>query len=82
MTTSLSSMKGEHVISLKEDFERVCNDKIQLQIKVAECEERITKSYEKIEGLVEVNNDLRTKIKIFEGQHTAGDDFELPDVSF
>ena len=63
MRSSMTAMKGEHVTSLKQDFERVCNDKVELQVKVSELSEKVLKLQEKIGELKKENEDLETKAK-------------------
>ena len=63
MRSSMTSVKGEHVKSLKDDFERVCADKIELQVNLSEMKERVTKQQEKIDELITKNSELEEKLK-------------------
>eukprot|EP00794_Sanderia_malayensis_P011907 gene11907-13141_t len=79
---SLSNMsavgKGEHVHSLKDDFERVCKDKIQLQVKLSEIEEKCAKQGIQVDELMAKNSQLSNKIKEYNDKYMmSGND---PDV--
>ena len=78
LKTSLGSVKGEHVQSLKEDFERVCNEKVQLQVTISELKEQTSANERRIDELILRNQNLgdeltRTKNRVQEleiGQKT------------
>ncbi len=80
MRTSMSSVKGEHVKSLKDDFERVCNDKVQLQMKLSEIEQKSLKQGEQIEELMARNKELVKKMKNNEDDLLFEDGINLSDV--
>eukprot|EP00112_Aurelia_sp_Birch-Aquarium-sp1_P002421 Seg1268.8 transcript_id=Seg1268.8/GoldUCD/mRNA.D3Y31 product="hypothetical protein" protein_id=Seg1268.8/GoldUCD/D3Y31 len=63
MRSSMTSVKGEHVKSLKDDFERVCADKVELQVDLSEMKEKVTKQQEKIDELITKNSELEDKLK-------------------
>ena len=58
----MTTLKNEHVESLKEDFEQVCSDKVSLQVQIDELSEEVSKQQRKIDELSKQNDELGKKL--------------------
>ena len=58
----MTSLKNEHVESLREDFEQVCSDKVALQVQIDELSEEVSKQQRKIDELSKQNDELGKKL--------------------
>ena len=63
MRSAMSTLKDEQVRSLKDDFERICSDKVQLQVQLAEMTEKVSQQQKRIEELIKLNSELEKKAK-------------------
>ena len=63
MRSAMSTLKDEQVRSLKDDFERICSDKVQLQVQLSEMTEKVSQQQKRIEELIKLNSELEKKAK-------------------
>ena len=63
MRSAMSVMKDEHVKSLKKDFEKVCKDKVELQVQLSEMKDKVSENEKKIDELVRISDELERKTK-------------------
>ena len=61
MRSAMSALKDEQVKSLKGDFEKICNDKVQLQLKLSEMTDRVSQQQTRIDELIKLNEELEKK---------------------